>query len=73
MTQPAGTAKKKILIVDDEKHVVTYLETLLQDNGYDTISASDGKVAMEKGEEREARPRLPGHHHAGAVGHPVLP
>jgi len=48
MSQTTGTAKKKILIIDDEKHVVTYLETLLQDNGYDTISAYDGKVAMEK-------------------------
>ena len=48
MSQPTGTAKKKILIIDDEKHVVTYLETLLQDNGYDTLSAFDGKVAMEK-------------------------
>jgi CheY-like chemotaxis protein len=48
MSQPTGTAKKKILIVDDEQHVVTYLETLLQDNGFDTLSASDGKAAMER-------------------------
>lgn len=40
--------KKKILIVDDEAHVVTYLETLLQDNGYDTVAAVNGKEAMEK-------------------------
>ena len=43
--------KKKILILDDEPHVVTYLETLLQDNGYETVSASNGKEGMEKAKE----------------------
>jgi CheY-like chemotaxis protein len=40
--------RKKILILDDEPSVVTYLETLLRDNGYDTVSASDGSRGMEK-------------------------
>jgi CheY-like chemotaxis protein len=40
--------RKKILILDDEPDVVTYLETLLQDNGYDTVSARDGSEGMEK-------------------------
>ena len=40
--------KKKILIVDDEQGLVTYLETLLQDNGYDTVSAPDGRIAFDK-------------------------
>ena len=40
--------RKKILILDDEPSVVTYLETLLRDNGYDTVSASDGSEGMEK-------------------------
>jgi len=40
--------KKSILVLDDEPHVVTYLETLLHDNGYETVSASDGKEGMEK-------------------------
>jgi CheY-like chemotaxis protein len=40
--------RKKILVLDDETSVVTYLETLLQDNGYDTVSASDGREGMEK-------------------------
>ena len=39
---------KKILVVDDEKNVVAYLETLLQDNGYETLSASNGREALEK-------------------------
>jgi CheY-like chemotaxis protein len=42
--QPA----KKILIVDDEAGIVTYLETLLQDNGYETIATTDGRTALEK-------------------------
>lgn len=39
--------KKTILILDDEPHVVTYLATLLEDNGYETIAASNGKEGME--------------------------
>jgi CheY-like chemotaxis protein len=48
--------KNKILIVDDEPHVVTYLETLLQDNGYETASASNGRLGMEK--VKSERPQL---------------
>lgn len=40
--------KKTVLILDDEPHVVAYLETLLQDNGYQTISAPNGREGMEK-------------------------
>ncbi len=36
MTENEPT-KKKILIVEDEPGLVTYLETLLQDNGYETV------------------------------------
>jgi CheY-like chemotaxis protein len=42
------TTKKKILVLDDEPHVVTYLTTLLEDNGYTTVSASNGIEGMEK-------------------------
>jgi len=38
---------KKILIVDDEPDVVSYLEMLLRDRGYETLSASDGREAIE--------------------------
>ena len=40
--------RKTILVVDDEPNVVAYLETLLQDNGYDTVSAANGLEGMEK-------------------------
>ncbi|MCA1960551.1 MAG: response regulator [Desulfomonile sp.] len=39
---------KKILIVDDEPDMVAFLATLLEDNGYETLSAADGEEAMEK-------------------------
>lgn len=37
---------KKILIVDDEPDMVAFLSTLLEDQGYETVSASDGDEAM---------------------------
>ena len=39
---------KRILIVDDEPDVVAYLEMLLKDHGYQTISAVDGEDGLEK-------------------------
>jgi len=38
---------KKIMIVEDDPNVATYLVDLFADNGYDTCSASDGAEAME--------------------------
>ncbi len=38
---------KKILVVDDEPHVVKYLTSFLQDNGYETCSAQNGEEALE--------------------------
>ena len=48
MTEQQVSVKKKILIIDDEPSVVTYLETLLQDNGYETVSAENGRIGFEK-------------------------
>ncbi len=42
------TPQKKILIVDDEPDVVTYLKTFLEDNGFVTIEAMNGKEGMDK-------------------------
>lgn len=39
---------KKILIVDDEPDMVTFLTTLLEDNGYDTATAADGDEGLNK-------------------------
>jgi CheY-like chemotaxis protein len=40
--------RRTILVVDDEPHVVAYLEMLLQDQGYATLSAADGREGLEK-------------------------
>jgi CheY-like chemotaxis protein len=39
--------KKKILIVDDEPDVVSYLEMLLKDSGYETVTAVNGREGIE--------------------------
>ncbi len=39
---------KKILVVDDEPDVVTYLASVLRDNGYEALEAFNGEEAMEK-------------------------
>ncbi len=41
------TTGKKILVVDDEADVVKYLCSLLEDNGFISITASDGKEGIE--------------------------
>ncbi|MBW2575945.1 MAG: response regulator [Deltaproteobacteria bacterium] len=37
---------KKILIIDDDPNIVSYLEDFFGDNGYETCSAMDGSEAM---------------------------
>ncbi len=39
--------KKKILVVDDEADVVDYLKALFTDNGFDVITGSTGKEAVQ--------------------------
>ncbi len=50
-----GSAKR-ILIVDDEPDVVSYLEMLFRDSGYETLTASDGTVALDM--TRKEKPDL---------------
>jgi CheY-like chemotaxis protein len=40
-------AEKKVLVVDDEIHIVHVVTIKLRNNGYDVISASDGAEAYE--------------------------
>jgi DNA-binding response OmpR family regulator len=40
--------KKKILIVDDEPDVVRYLTVLLENNGFSTVGAVDGRDGLDK-------------------------
>jgi CheY-like chemotaxis protein len=53
MTEQQSNAKKKVPIIDDERSVVTYLETLLQDNGYATVSAENGRIGFEKAQSEK--------------------
>ncbi len=46
--------KKTVLIVDDEPDVVTFISTLLEDNGYSTVTAQNGDEALDR--LKEARP-----------------
>jgi CheY-like chemotaxis protein len=47
---------KRVLVVDDEPDVVSYLEMLLRDSGYETMAAGDGNEALEM--VRRERPDL---------------
>jgi CheY-like chemotaxis protein len=46
-TKSGASARKTILIVDDEPDIVSYLEMILQDNGFATLVARDGNEALE--------------------------
>jgi CheY-like chemotaxis protein len=48
--------KKTILIIDDEPDTLTYFSNLLQDNGYDTVTAENGDEGLKK--VRDAKPDL---------------
>ena len=39
---------KKILAVDDERHIVRLVQVNLQRAGYEVVTAYDGKEALEK-------------------------
>ena len=39
---------KRILILDDEPDIITYFEILLNDHGYQTVSARDGIEGLAK-------------------------
>ncbi|NJB68484.1 DNA-binding response OmpR family regulator [Desulfobaculum xiamenense] len=38
---------KKILIIDDDPNIVSYLTDIFTDNGYETCTAGDGSEAMD--------------------------
>jgi DNA-binding response OmpR family regulator len=44
----SAPGKKKVLVVDDEPDVVTFLSSLLEDNGFAAISARDGEEGFRK-------------------------
>ncbi len=44
---------QKILVVDDEADARNYLTALFEDNGYRTVTANDGKAALEAAKSEE--------------------
>lgn len=38
---------KKVMVVDDDPVIVKYLVSILEDNGYETCVATDGKEAFD--------------------------
>lgn len=44
-------AQKTILVVDDEPDTLTYFSSLLEDNGYATVTAENGAAAIARVEE----------------------
>jgi CheY-like chemotaxis protein len=38
---------KKILVIDDEPDMIVFLKALLEDNGYEVITAEDGDEGMK--------------------------
>ena len=40
--------KKTVLVIDDEPDTRVFITTLLEDNDYDTVTAADGKEALDK-------------------------
>ncbi len=44
-------SKKKVMIVDDEAHIVELVRVCLEDSNYDIIEAYDGQEAVNKAQE----------------------
>ena len=40
--------KRRVLVVDDDRNITTYLRILLEDNGYETTTANDGSEGLGK-------------------------
>ena len=45
--------KKKILIVDDEKDILTTMESILEPEGYEITTEQDGKKSVELTEQKK--------------------
>lgn len=42
---------KKILIIDDEPDARAYLKAILEEDGYETMTASEGEEGLKKAQE----------------------
>lgn len=48
-----GNSPKKILVVDDEPDLQSFLGAFLEDNGFDVIIAADGKQCLAKAKKEK--------------------
>ncbi len=48
----SSSDKKRILVIDDELSIITYLTTLLEDEGYEPLCATDAETALEIAREQ---------------------
>lgn len=46
--QPASAQKKRVLVVDDERHIVRLVQVNLERQGYEVLTAYDGVECLEK-------------------------
>jgi len=44
---------KTVIVIDDDKNAVKFLTTVLNENGYETLAAYDGREGLEKIESNE--------------------
>lgn len=42
---------KTVMVIDDDENAVKFLSAVLEENGYETVSASDGREGLEKLQE----------------------
>lgn len=47
MPEPAAIHSPRVLVVDDEPQVVTFIDRVLRLGGYDTCSATGGREALQ--------------------------
>lgn len=48
----SSTLNKTVLVVDDEEDIRTFLSTVLEDEGFDVMTAADGVEALERMREQ---------------------
>lgn len=44
---------KRVMVIDDEESTVKFMTILLSENGYETLSASDGRIGFEMLKEHD--------------------
>ena len=50
------TDTKKIIVIDDDQELVSFMTMLLQDNGYQTVEANNGEQGLQR--TRQEHPDL---------------